>query len=739
MRETGIAVFIDASKAKVGAAQFKGAIEGIKNSAKGAVSSIKTGFSGLKSTFGGLRGSIAAVGAALFFRQLVQVNTQFERMRGSLTTITGSAGLANKEFAALQEFAKSTPFTLDQSVNAFIKLQNLGIRPSEALLKSFGNTSAAMGKELNQFIEAVADASTFEFERLKEFGIKSRQQGDQVSFTFQNVTTTVKKNSEDVVKYLQNIGDVNFAGAMDDQMKRLPGILSNLEDSFSQLAGAIGEGGFTQAVGELATTISNMITDLIDSGRAAQFGRILGEAFKFIGNVAASVSNVLINFFTGIDEAFAQISNRIAAFMQGVDFQDVNKLFEDERTAAEIARLSAMQPGTFKIGDSLPSTASSRDNAATAAAAESAKKAAESIQDYIKETRNSTQEIERQIRFIEDQGAAFDEQSASYRRLQAEISAEQQLREAGIPIFEKNGDTLAKLTEIILENSNAEEKLGASLEKVQKIRENREAVNQTLSDLAQERDDLVKLNAARAKGIKAYQDAETAIQANTQARQLGISLYSIEGDNIRGLIEEIKELQTELQKPIYRTWTEGAIDALHAYGEKARDVGTGIADAMTNALGNMEDAFTDFFTKGKMDFQSFADSLVADINRVLVRQLIMAPITGAIQNGLSTGGLFGGLFGGGSSASTIPVNRPDIQSVPIKMAKGGIVTKPTIALIGESGPEEVRPLNKANAGSTNYVFNITTPDADSFRQSQTQLMEKAYSSSVQNQRRNGGF
>jgi hypothetical protein len=75
--------------------------------------------------------------------------------------------------AWLTEFASTTPFQLDTVVESFIKMQALGLNPTEDALRSFGNTSAAMGKDLMQFIEAVADASVGEFERLKEFGVKS--------------------------------------------------------------------------------------------------------------------------------------------------------------------------------------------------------------------------------------------------------------------------------------------------------------------------------------------------------------------------------------------------------------------------------------------------------------------------------------------------------------------------------------------------------------------------------------
>jgi hypothetical protein len=118
-----------------------------------------------------------------------------------------------------------------------------------------------MGKDLNQMIEAVADASTFEFERLKEFGIKSRQEKDKVSFTFQGVTTEVGKNSAEVVAFLKSIGNEKFGDAMDQQAAVFVGAASNLGDAFDQLFVEAGKGGaldtMTEAFRELATSLSN--------------------------------------------------------------------------------------------------------------------------------------------------------------------------------------------------------------------------------------------------------------------------------------------------------------------------------------------------------------------------------------------------------------------------------------------------------------------------------------------------
>lgn len=57
---------------------------------------------------------------------------------------------------------------------------------------------------------------------------------------------------------------------------------------------------------------------------------------------------------------------------------------------------------------------------------------------------------------------------------------------------------------------------------------------------------------------------------------------------------------------------------------------------------------------------------------------------------------------------------PNIPNIP-KLAKGGIVTQPTLAVIGEAGPEAVIPLNKANSFGGGITINVqaglvSTPD-----------------------------
>jgi len=226
-------------------------------------------------TFGAIlaqnKGKILAVTAA-FGAMGIAINrglqavedagANFSILNARLVTATGSTANAAQAFKELNAFALETPFTLEESVNGFAKLVNLGLNPSRESMVSFANTSAAMGTSLEQMIEAVADATTFEFERLKEFGIKTKQETDKVIFSFRGTTTEVEKNATAVKEFLEEIGTNTFAGAAIEQTKTLAGSVSNLDQKFGLLAIAAGEVAgandiFTKSNNDLADTISD--------------------------------------------------------------------------------------------------------------------------------------------------------------------------------------------------------------------------------------------------------------------------------------------------------------------------------------------------------------------------------------------------------------------------------------------------------------------------------------------------
>lgn len=247
---------------------------------KRTVTGMVDGMAGSLGRLGTLLGGVfAGVSVTAFVGKLVSVQREFDVLNSSLVTVTGSAQAAGREMAWIKTFAKDTPYGLAQATEAFVKMKALGLDPTQAKLTSFGNTAAGMGKSLMQMIEAVADAATGEFERLKEFGIKASKQGDMVAFTFQGVTTRVKNSAKDITDYLENIGNTAFGGAMEQRAKTLDGAIAALGDSWDELFRTINEStGFS----EKAAGGVRLVTDAID-GLGKMVENHQGVVMTFLG------------------------------------------------------------------------------------------------------------------------------------------------------------------------------------------------------------------------------------------------------------------------------------------------------------------------------------------------------------------------------------------------------------------------------------------------------------------------
>jgi len=137
--------------------QLESELDKSKRTVTGYVDSVSGGFSRIATLAGGL---FAGVTVAGFVGKLVSVQREFDVLNSSLVTVAGSSTAAGREMSWIERFAKDTPYGLAQATEGFVKMQALGLNPTQAKLTSFGNTASAMGKDLMQMVEAVADAST---------------------------------------------------------------------------------------------------------------------------------------------------------------------------------------------------------------------------------------------------------------------------------------------------------------------------------------------------------------------------------------------------------------------------------------------------------------------------------------------------------------------------------------------------------------------------------------------------
>lgn len=192
-------------------------------------------------------GAAAAGGGVFAMFDMFTTASKFEQFQIMLENMEGSSAAAKRSFAWVKDFGQKTPYELEQVMEAFVQLKAYGIDPMAGSLMSIGDAASGMSKPLMQGVEAMADAITGEYERLKEFGIRASKSGDKVSFTYRkagkDITRTVKATGSEVEKALSGIFSDRFGGMMNRQSQTMSGMISNLKDLWSNFLVTIADAG----------------------------------------------------------------------------------------------------------------------------------------------------------------------------------------------------------------------------------------------------------------------------------------------------------------------------------------------------------------------------------------------------------------------------------------------------------------------------------------------------------------
>jgi hypothetical protein len=259
-------------------------VEFDKSKLSNAIAEIKTGISREI-------GANIAQGLSQIPTAIAATTLQFEKLQTVLKTTLGSKGEADKAFTLIKSFAATTPFQVSEITDSFIKLSNRGITPTRELLTQLGDLASSQGKKFDQITEAILDASTGEFERLKEFGIQASKSGDEVSLSFKGVTKTIANTPTAINAAVASLGDLKgVSGGMEAQSKTLGGALSNLQDTADTLSVAFGQ--------ELVPILLEIVKGFSTSGASAEdfargAGQNVGNAIKFLVDNADKLKLVL--------------------------------------------------------------------------------------------------------------------------------------------------------------------------------------------------------------------------------------------------------------------------------------------------------------------------------------------------------------------------------------------------------------------------------------------------------------
>lgn len=136
-------------------------------------------------------------------------------------------------------------------------------------------------------------------------------------------------------------------------------------------------------------------------------------------------------------------------------------------------------------------------------------------------------------------------------------------------------------------------------------------------------------------------------------------------------------------------WALGAQEALQNYLDSSKNVFEQTSQLVTNAFKGMEDVLVNFVKTGKLDFKSLADSIIADIARIVARKAIA--------------GIIGNLFSGGGG--TTDVLGDGVYGGP--RALGGPVSSGKTYLVGEEGPELLTMGANGNITPNGAMGNVT--------------------------------
>lgn len=680
---------------------------------------VRVSSTGVDKTTSQLNGLTKAAGAAAaavvsletakqVFSALVDSQRNFDKLNSGLITMTGSAENAAKAFSALQQFAKETPYGLNQAVEGFTKLVALGLNPSKEALISYGNTAAAMGKDLNQMIEAVADASTFEFERLKEFGIKSSQQADTVSFTFRGVTTTVKKNSEEIQKYLLNIGNTDFAGAMETRSKTLDGQLSSLADSFDGLVLAVAQSGFGDAVGEQAAMAEDAVTALTDAiasneiaATLQDWATLFNESFKFISDALNDLAYDTEGKSADMSDSLGTIPDAIREWLPDIQqtFHEVIAWFQriDDyavalgQTLADVFDPSKTAALTFK-------NLTAEADAAYAASIKRAEAESQAITDRSKQRKKE----------IEEQRKQYDERKKQEIDLASLVN-----KKGGTGGTGKTDDKAAK----------------AAAKKAEQLRKQAQDYLDTLARQnndeikaidAQEQQKLAKAKEFYSQGalsLKEYEKAKTAIvleagqkrQDELDKRQKEAQEKQQKGDDFMAQIMgqnatelELLDIQEQQKLAVADKYREqGLISekqyqaALNAINEQ---YATKRADATATAFGNMASNIGSALGEASGAYKAFA-----------IVQATIATYTAAIEAYKSTAAIpvVGPFLAPVAAAAAVGAGMAQVSAIRSAREQGGQLSAGQASTIAERGkPEVIMPAGASRVRTAQQMKEI---------------------------------
>ena len=264
---------------------------------------MRTESKGLIGELGSLRNKILvytfAIGGAVgAMNRFISAASGFQDVQTRLVGLTGSVAEAEKAFDTFNQVAATTPFQLQDVVEAGAQLEAFGV-DSQATLTAVTDLAAFMGTTATDAASALGRAfagGAGAADRLRERGIlqliKDSQGIDDLSkITLPEFRRALLRAMVDPVAGIQ--------GSSERLSKTFTGAVSNMNDAITRFAASIGE-KLLPALTETAQSIEKTFREA-NLQRIAQFGTAVGtvSGLILIFNRRAKIMAATVTLMTG--------------------------------------------------------------------------------------------------------------------------------------------------------------------------------------------------------------------------------------------------------------------------------------------------------------------------------------------------------------------------------------------------------------------------------------------------------
>lgn len=562
------------------------------------------------------------------------------------------------------------------------------------ILESLGNDLSKLLPLLNQGGEKLKEYQ----EAAKRFGVAPNDE---------DIEKLVKINSifEDMETQISGVKIELATGLAKVDLSELQKSIGELGDVFKDPQVMQGLTDLVGGVVDLATWLvkvgaeSGKLIDLYKGGKQVSENASIPEIERRINNLQADLNDK--GFFAGVNrigmdvdsktEELAQLERQLSLMKAGKPLPTM------QATISSPANVNFnLSPGETN-GNVTPDTSAKKLESAFKSVETSYLRQIALIDTTGKKSAEVTEQQKLQFDIADGKLTGLNEtQKQRLDQLATEVDRLNSVKKAN----EENLKVAEYVSNLNRENANAAASLDAEVIGAGQGDKARERMREQL-DIQRE------FNEKREDLQRRYQSGDIKSQSEYDRynQQLDTALAQ-RLDKYKSHYEDLDQLQSD--------WLSGAQDGLANWVDTSSDYYSQVSDLVGSSLDGLVDNMAAALNGSKEDWSSWATSVLNDLQKVLLKAIIVESMQSIGGGGLS--GLFSSASGGGSTPSgaynnaasgiALNANGGVYQSSDLSKFSSSIVSSPTMfafakgaGLMGEAGPEAIMPLTRTGDGS----------------------------------------